>query len=253
MLRVEGGATERREIGVIREVPCALYVNRFELVTFMCTPVRLEALALGFLLNERIVAAPGEIESLSVREGEGGRLFVDVATASEDVPLPRRRILTSGCTGGVTFEEIAGREERVRSSRVFEAGAMLEALAALLEAATLYQETRGVHTSAIADPPRLLAVAEDVGRHNTLDKLRGIAAVEGIDTQDRMLVSTGRISSEMLTKAAKMGCPLIVSRTSPTALSVRLAREWGIAVVGYARPRGGSFTIYAGEEKIRLG
>lgn len=251
VVRVEGGGAPRRErIGVVREVPCALYVNRFELVTFMCTPVLLEELVLGFLLNERIVRSPAAIASLRIREDDEGRLFADVALEDAEVPLPRRRVLTSGCTGGVTFEEIAAREERVESARTFAAEDVLGAVAALLEAAKLYKETRGVHTSALADPPRLVATAEDVGRHNTLDKLRGIAARRGIETRDLAIVSTGRISSEMLTKAAKMRCPLVASRTSPTALAIKLARAWGVTVAGYARPKARSFTAYANAERI---
>lgn len=253
VLRYADGAARKDEIEVVREVPCALYVNRFELVAWMCTPLLVERLALGFLLNERIIEAPAEIASLRVREGEGGRLFVDVELAREDVPLPRRRVLTSGCTGGVTFEEIAAREERVESPRVFEADAICEALGALLDAAVTYKRSRGVHTSALADPPRLVAIAEDVGRHNTLDKLRGIAAADGIETAGLAVLSTGRISSEMLGKAARMRCPLVASRTSPTSLSVRLARAWGVTVLGYVRPSGGSFNVYAGEQRVAFG
>jgi FdhD protein len=94
----------------------------------------------------------------------------------------------------------------------------------------------------------LLAVATDVGRHNTIDKLRGACALEGIDPRDRMIASTGRISSEMISKAAKMGVGIVLSRTSPTALAVGLARAWGATVIGYVRR--GSFNVYAGAERV---
>ena len=102
----------------------------------------------------------------------------------------------------------------------------------------------------MSDGERLLVVAEDVGRHNTLDKIRGECLMRDIDTRDRVLLATGRISSEMLTKAAKMGVPLVVSRTSPTWLSVRLAEAWGIAVCGYTRGR--QTNIYAHAERVVL-
>jgi FdhD protein len=248
VVRHEGGAARTETIPVVRETACSLYVNRFELVTWMCTPLHLDRLAYGFLLNERVIESKADIASLRLVEEE--RTFIDIELANPDVKLPTRRILTSGCTGGVTFEEVAKREERVVSDAVFEAEDVVAAVAALLAAARLYKETRGVHTSALADRGgRLLAVEEDVGRHNTLDKIRGACALEGIDPAGRMLVSTGRISSEMLSKAARMRCPVVASRTSPTALSVRLARSWGITVAGYVRR--GAFTVYAHPQRIR--
>jgi FdhD protein len=89
-----------------------------------------------------------------------------------------------------------------------------------------------------------------VGRHNTLDKLRGMALMQGLDTRDLILLSSGRISSEMLTKAAKMKVPVIVSRTSPTSLSVALAQAWRITLIGYARQS--RMNVYTGEERLRV-
>lgn len=249
VVRYEAGRAHRKTIPVIREVACALYVNRFELVTWMCTPTGLDRLALGFLLNERIIASKDEVAAIRVREDE--RYFVDVELTREDVPLPRRRVLTSGCAGGVTFEDFAAREERVVSDVRVAATDVIAAVGALLDAAKLYQRARGVHTSGLAgEGGRLLVVEEDVGRHNTLDKIRGACAMEGIDTAGKMLVSTGRISSEMLTKAAKMRCPVVASRTSPTALSVKLATEWGVTVVGYVRRD--SCNVYAHAERVLM-
>jgi FdhD protein len=114
----------------------------------------------------------------------------------------------------------------------------------------LYRECRGVHTSALTDGEALLALAEDVGRHNTLDKIRGDCLMRRIPTRDRILISTGRISSEMMTKAAKMQVPIVVSRTSPTHLALQLARAWNIALIGYAR--GGQMQVYNGIERIIL-
>jgi FdhD protein len=118
----------------------------------------------------------------------------------------------------------------------------------LLAAATLYGITRGIHTAALSDGRHLVAVAEDVGRHNTIDKLWGYCLKHAIDPAGHMLLATGRISSEMINKAAKMRLPVVVSRTSPTGLSVRLAQEWNITLVGYAR--GSSFNVYTGDWRL---
>jgi FdhD protein len=101
----------------------------------------------------------------------------------------------------------------------------------------------------LSDGQRLLLIAEDIGRHNTLDKLRGLALMQGVDTQDMVLLSSGRISSEMLNKAAHMGVPVIVSRTSPTSLSVALAQAWGITLVGYVRQN--RMNVYTGVERLQ--
>jgi len=107
-----------------------------------------------------------------------------------------------------------------------------------------------VHTSALSDGQKLLVVASDVGRHNTLDKIQGQCLLEGIDTKDRVLLTTGRLSAEMLNKAAKMQVPVLVSRTSPTDLAVELAKSWGITLIGYAR--GEQIHVYSGEERVEL-
>jgi FdhD protein len=114
--------------------------------------------------------------------------------------------------------------------------------------AVQYQASRGIHGAALADADGLLIVAEDVGRHNAVDKIKGEALMRGIPTVDRILLSTGRVSSEMLLKAARMGVPLVASRTSPTEMAVGLAEQLGITVVGYVRPD--SLNLYAGNALV---
>src|SRR5256884_7993407 len=114
----------------------------------------------------------------------------------------------------------------------------------LFAAAIHYRASRGIHGAALSDGERLLVVAEDVGRHNAVDKVKGEALMRGIPTEDRVLLSTGRVSSEMLLKAARMGVPLVASRTSPTEMAVALAEQLNITVCGYVR--GDSLNLYAG-------
>jgi FdhD protein len=113
-----------------------------------------------------------------------------------------------------------------------------------------YRASRGIHGAALADPDRLLFMAEDVGRHNAVDKVCGEALLRGIPTRDRMLLNTGRVSSEMLLKGARMGTPLVVSRTSPTDMAVTLAEQLGVTVVGYLRH--GAFNVYAGGQHLGI-
>jgi FdhD protein len=176
----------------------------------------------------------------------------DVWLERSDVQLPTRRVVTSGCVGGATFADKAVvTPSLLYSARTAEPTQLLDLMQQLNQAATLYRQSRGVHTSALSDGERLLVVSEDVGRHNTLDKIRGACLKQGLDPADMILLTTGRISSEMLRKAADMGVPVVVSRTSATGLSLQLAREWNITLVGYVQKR--RLRIYADPaHRIRL-
>ena len=122
-------------------------------------------------------------------------------------------------------------------------------LIAMQQRATLYARSRGVHTAALSDGKEIVVLAEDVGRHNTIDKVRGACLLEQIDPRGKILLCTGRISSEMINKAARMGCPIVASRTSPTSMSVQLAREWNITLAGYVRRE--QMKVYAHPERLR--
>jgi FdhD protein len=156
--------------------------------------------------------------------------------------------LTSGCGGGVTFTDLSAQQPPLDSKRTARAGQLFTMMDALYAQGELYRATRGVHTSALADGEKILALAEDVGRHNTLDKIRGECLMRGIETRDQILLSTGRISSEMITKAAKMQVPIVASRTSPTSLALELARAWNIALIGYVRAE--EMRVYWGVSRI---
>jgi len=118
----------------------------------------------------------------------------------------------------------------------------------LLSSQELYRETGGVHTSALSDGEKILIVAEDIGRHNTLDKIAGRCLMENIWPDERILLTTGRISSEMLQKAARLGADAVISRTAPSSLAVEMAESLGITLIGYARRD--RFNVYAHEERI---
>lgn len=257
---------------VIAETPWALFINGREWLTFMCSPVGLHHLALGFMLSEGLITGLDDLWKLKVHldddrvymlfpeAGLDGELrmqgceeavgSIDVRLRREPPPRPERRILTSGCGGGVTFDDLSGDRPPLQSDLRVTPAQISALMRQLNELAGLYRASRGVHTSALASEAGVLAVAEDVGRHNTLDKLRGAALLAGLPTRDRVLVSSGRISSEMITKARKMEVPIVVSRTSPTLMSIRLALAWNITLVGYVRGR--QMRVYTGAERVRF-
>lgn len=239
---------------VIEEAELCIHVNGRELVTFAATPVDQEALAVGFLANQGLIRTREEVRELHL-SADG--LCVDV-WLDHDVPAPDRQVITSGCSGGVTFDHLVQRLQPLSATLQVPADALFAGASQLYRAATLYPRSRGVHTSALFRDSQLIVAAEDVGRHNTLDKLRGFCLLREIDSRGALLLSTGRISSEMITKGARMGCPVLASRTSATSLSVRLAREWNVTLVGYLRnspmgPRGQRMIVYSHPERIVLG
>ena len=234
---------------VVEEFELCLYVNGQELATMAATPVDQEELGLGFLANQGLIQSLREVREVHLsHEGSCVDIWLD-----HDIEPPSRKVLTSGCSGGVTFGTLVQRLAPVQDGPCMTVDDIVAGMAALQKAGVLYPHTRGVHTSILWRGGERLASAEDVGRHNTLDKLRGHCLRAGIDPQGACLISTGRISSEMITKAARMGCPVVVSRTSATSLSVALAREWNVTLVGYLRShpgRQGRMLVYSHPQRI---
>ncbi|HEX2483415.1 MAG TPA: formate dehydrogenase accessory sulfurtransferase FdhD [Methylomirabilota bacterium] len=231
---------------VVREQPLTVYVNGQKLLTLLSTPQKLDALVVGYLWLEKIIGSVDEIRRLVVSEVDG-RAEVDLV---REVELPQERILTSGCGGGITFRIDPRLIPRIESSLRVEPARLFERMKELYQVAVGYRTSRGIHGAALADPERLLFMAEDVGRHNAVDKICGEALLRGVPTRDRLLLSTGRVSSEMLLKGARMGTPIVVSRTSPTEMAVSLAEQLGVTVVGYLRHD--TFNVYAGGEHLAV-
>lgn len=221
-----------------------LHVNAQSLVSLMCTPTQLEELALGFLFNEGLIEGPDEV---AVLELCGGERCVDV-WLTHDIEMPQLRIITSGCSGGTTFEDVVSARHRVQSNTQITPQQVAHSMQELHQAAAIYKRAGGVHTGALADGQNLLCTAEDVGRHNTLDKIAGACLRRDQPMRDRVLLTTGRVSSEMVSKAARMGVPIVISHTSPTSLSIQLAQAWGITLIGYTRRR--SFRAYTNAERV---
>lgn len=238
LLYTPSGGWEINNARIIDEAPVELNVNGESWLTFMCTPTYLEALGVGFLFNEGIITRAEEISV--VRACDNGCQLDVWLTHAVTKPLHWRR--TSGCTGGATSTGEKDTPHPIVEKDFLPPDLVLEGMDDLLRQQELYRSTRGVHCSMLTDGEGTTLLAEDIGRHNTLDKLAGRLLLEVPRLKRRMVFTTGRISSEMLQKSARMGASAVISRTSPTALSVRLADEMGITVIGYARRT--QFNVY---------
>ena len=226
------------------EEAVTLYVNGESFVSLMCTPSLLEELALGFLLNEGFIKG---LDDIGIVELCGGGRCVDVWLAHA-IEHPQLRTITSGCAGGTTFDDTATAHGTIESARTITAPQATRLMADLLSRARTYRQAGGIHVAGLSDGDELLCVAEDIGRHNALDKIAGRCLRQGHPLADSILLTSGRVSSEMVQKAARMKAPIIISRTSPTSLSVRLAEAWNITLIGYTHRR--SFRVYTGQERV---
>jgi len=236
------------ETHVPAERAVALSVNGQEWLSFTCTPNDLDALAAGFLFNEGVIAGRDELAAVDVcRQGT----LVDV-WLNRTVERPDQWRRTSGCSGGQTSVSAqpagAGPSAAGWEKLPVHPLAVVRGMEQLLEAQELYRESGGIHCSALSDGERLLLRAEDIGRHNTLDKLAGRMLLDGLQTRPLIVLTTGRISSEMLQKSARMGAGVVASRTSPTSQSVQMASELGIVLAGYTRRTG--FIVYTHAERL---
>ena len=243
--RARNSNIESVDGGVIVEQPLSISVNGDIFLTLMCTPVDLKELALGFLYNEGIINNASEIRLAEVHPSNQ---MVEV-WLNKSVEKPANWRITSGCAGGMTSvkEEtkniISQKGITVTTQQIIGLGNKL------FEGQSLYQEGGGIHASALSDGETLLVVCEDIGRHNTLDKIAGKIILNQIEIANPILLTSGRISSEMMQKASRIGSPIVVSRTSPTSSSIKLAEDCGITLIGYAC--GSQFKIYTNPQRIQ--
>ncbi|MCA1644039.1 MAG: formate dehydrogenase accessory sulfurtransferase FdhD [Chloroflexi bacterium] len=249
-VRFTGDHAQKIDAGVIGEIRFTIFVDDRELVTLMCSPWQLQSLVVGFLYLEGLIESIDDLEMLRVCLEDR---LADVRLARGFPDVPMRKILTSGCTGGVSFGKYLDQIEQFRvadDDTCVPPSRMYVLLRALYDQSRLYRASGGVHTSIFVEhagaTPRL--VAEDIGRHNTLDKLQGMALLDNIPTRGGLIMATGRISSEMLFKAAIMGVPIVGSRTSPTNLALAVAERLNITVCGYLRQ--GSMNVYTHPRRI---
>ena len=240
----ERGSWRDVDAAVIEETTAHIYVNGRELAALMCSPVDLDALALGFARSEALIDG---LDDVLLVEAAPGSTCVDLWLA-RDVALDRRPIRTSGCGDGVTFDDLCRARAPLPDGPPVAAQEVIDRYLEFRANETLYPIARGVHGSALATTEQVLLICEDIGRHNTLDKLWGKAMLAGIDTAGCLLVTTGRVSMEMLGKAAKMGVSVVASRSSPTSRALALAQAWNMTVIGYVRRDG--LRVYTGHGRI---
>jgi FdhD protein len=245
-----GGRREEVRQLLVREQAVTLHLNGREVVTLLCAGNHLDELAAGFFYAEGFLGSPADLEEIRV-DARGGR--VDVSTRSEPLVAERlwsKRTVTSGCGKGSAFYHAldALLSKPCRSALRVSPGQVLDRVEELNRLSETYRRTHGVHNTALATPGELLLFRDDIGRHNAADMVVGHVFLQGISLEDKLLITTGRLTSEILLKAARVGLPMLASRNAATSLAVELAAKLNITLIGYARA--GRFTVYSGQERI---
>ena len=252
ILEFRGGEMSRKETAVVSEVPLTIYVNGEELITLVTTGDANRELALGFLLSEGFIRDKGDLKSVR-EDAESGAVEVTVTGDLSTVhDLWEKRTVTSGCGKGATFYSVLDslHAKPIESEMVVSPAEVYHLMSELNRMSDLYRETRGVHNSALADRDGILVFRDDIGRHNAVDKIRGACFLEEIPLNDKVLLTTGRLSSEIVIKVAKMGLPILISRSAPTTLAIDLAERVNLTMIGYVR--GERCTVYTGSERVQM-
>ncbi len=247
IFRMAKGVLEAAERDVVQEFPLKLTVNGRELATLIASPHQLNFLVAGFLRNQGFAEHLDDFLQLGICSEFGA---AQVRLKGE-IPERLKPTLTSGCGTGISFslpEVAAPVASAVMEAAPFAPDAVFALMKELHRRAENYQSHGGIHSAAVGDGQRLLLYAEDLGRHNTLDRIAGEALFKKMDLAGKMLVTSGRVSTEMVAKANRLGITLIASRTSPTDMAVQMSEAAGITLIGYLR--GDSFEVYSHPERL---
>jgi len=235
-VRITEEGKSQSEDTVVREFPLTVILNNQELVTLLCSPQDLDYLAIGFLASEGLIKGQDEIKQITVNEPVGAVHVITKKGFSGELVL--KRLITSGCGRGTSFYSPTAQQELKIESSISLPAARSQ----------VFQATGGVHSAALADSQNIILFKEDIGRHNAIDKIFGECILKDIPTRDRIIITSGRISSEILLKIAKRGVPILISKSAPTNLGVKLANDLGVTLIGFVR--GQRMNIYANEQRV---
>ncbi|WP_077212832.1 formate dehydrogenase accessory sulfurtransferase FdhD [Bacillus dakarensis] len=251
-LRFTNGNAEQTEDHIVTEYPVTVKLNGNELVTMVCTPEYIEDLVIGFLASEGVIRRYEDIQDIWIQEKDG---FVHVKTEKVNPfyqKIQSKRYITSCCgmnRQGFVFASDALTAKKVNGVQVkLSVDDTFRLMNDLQNAATVFQQTGGVHNAALCDVNGMILSRMDIGRHNALDKIYGYCLKNQLSISDKIIAFSGRISSEILIKVAKIGCEIVLSKSAPTELALELAEQLGITTIGFVRNR--SLNVYTYPDRI---
>lgn len=240
--KLKGDAMSDVEDTVAEEKRLRILINGKEVLGLYCTPLMVRELAVGLIMSEGIAEGLCT-ERMSILYGD--EITVDVPAEGE--VRTSGGSITSGCVGGITFKK--NLTDTARGERTSIKRSTLKGLFNKFHRrSSLYELTGCVHSAALSDGEDIVCFAEDIGRHNAVDKAIGCAVLEGVDPRGMIMLASGRLSSEIVAKCARWAVPVVASRTAPTYLALKIASETGVTVVGFVR--GDRMNVYTYPERI---
>jgi FdhD protein len=250
VVRITEGVRSDVEDLVVREAPLTIVLDNQELVTMLCSPIDLKHLAIGYLFSEGFLKSKEQVKKVVVDDRKGIAWVETREGKGVDAEVLSKRLITSGCGRGASFYSLADAQVGMRIKSRFQmlAKDVLALVGEFQHGSQLHRVTHGVHSAALCDAQKILMFADDIGRHNAIDKVIGRCVLTDLPAENHGLIFSGRISSEMLLKAARIGIPVVISVASPTNVAVRMATDIGMTVVGMVR--GKRMNIYSGAWRI---
>lgn len=221
---------EEREDIIAVEKRLKVSVNSSEVLSLYCTPSMIRELVVGMFMTEDIIKGGWCAERMSIEYGED--ILVDIPAEGE--VSTNGAVITTGCIGGITFPKRMALQ-KIEDSFQIKIAELKELFRKFQNASELYKITGCVHSAGLSDGREILCLAEDIGRHNAVDKVIGYAILENIPFEGKIMLASGRLSSEIISKCAKWTIPIVASRTSPTSLALGIAEKSGVTVVGFIR------------------
>ena len=250
IIRLRGDDIEEVTDQVASEIGFTLNINKKQVVTLLCTPSELDAMAIGFLLSEGILKNRESLLDVQVDENT-----YTVSVTLKDLPdnidaTFNKKTITSGCGQGITYTDAESLKSLPPNRSMLQVSpekirGMLKKFRAISE---LFAKTGGVHSAALVDKEEITLFSEDIGRHNAVDKLLGKTFLAVISSDDKILLSSGRISGEIMTKVIRNRIPILISRTAPTCMSITYAEDHGVTLIGFAR--GNRMNVYTHPQRI---
>lgn len=238
-----GDEFEQVEDSIAIEQRLRILVNGKEILSMYCTPLMIRELVVGMLMSENIIKGSWCGEKMSIVYGED--IVVDVPSDSE--VSTEGAVITSGCIGGITFPKRAALK-KIEDPFTIKAARLKDLFRDFQKMSGLHHLTGCIHTAGLCDSESVVCIAEDIGRHNAVDKVIGYALLEEIPFRGKMVLASGRLSSEIVAKCARWEIPVVGSRTAPTSLALDIADKSGVTVVGFIR--GDKLNVYTHFERI---
>ena len=248
ILRITPSGRSNTEAAVAREFPVTIILNGQELVTMLCSPKEMDSLAVGFLASEGLLKSRDEIKNILVDAERG---VVRVKT-TEDKSLGRdmfTRVISSGGSRGASFYSPSNVKKKIESAMKVKADEVIKLADQFQHYSELHRVTHGVHSAALCDNKSILVFSDDIGRHNAIDKVFGKCLIEDITTNDRIMITSGRVSSEILHKMVKRDIPIIITIAVPTNIGVRMADKLGITLISSVKGSS-SLNVYTNDWRV---